>query len=173
MRRHFNEYQKQTEKIDFAHRRLVLVASTARAQNTTQVQVAVGAESSITVTTGTTALANGGTAFAAYVGTTSFTYMVRTSETGGSGTVTVLFSSDLTSSPNTISVATNLTYSCANTTSPASGTSTPCNAGTAASKSAGTSVLSFSTGTHSPDGSTAGANVNWSLKDNPSYKTGT
>jgi len=151
----------------------LIVTSLACAQNTTQVTVAVGAEASITITTGTTTLSLSGGPFSSFTGSTAFSYKIRTSESGGSGSLTVVFGSDLTSGGNTISVG-NLTYTCTDV-APASGTTLPATCGsssTTASKSAATGVAGFGTAGHSADAGTSGNSVNWTLVNNPSYKTG-
>ena len=69
---------------------LLALAGMAQAQsNTTSLQLTVGPEAALTVTTGTTNLATTGTNFTIpYTGTTNFTYQIRTSKTSGTGTIT-------------------------------------------------------------------------------------
>ena len=148
---------------------LLLTTSLARAQSatgTTSVQVTVDAEASITINTSPTTLTTAGTVFNNYTGATSFTYKIRTKKTGGNGTITVLFSDDLKSGFDTILLS-NLTYG-STVGAPGSGVS----AGTATSKTTGTTVATFTTDNHSADAGTGSNTVNWTLVNNPSYTTG-
>src|SRR5215468_3471522 len=60
---------------------------------TTTLQVAVASEAAIRVDTATTSLSSGGT-FASFSGSTAYTYKIRTTKVGGSGSVTVQITSD-------------------------------------------------------------------------------
>lgn len=63
----------------------------------TTLSVVVAAESAISITTSTTSLteATGAGIFgSAYTGTTNFSYKVRSSQTGGGGTITVKITTD-------------------------------------------------------------------------------
>ena len=109
------------KKIAMAVVGVTLLAFAAQAQfnttGTTSVSVTVAAEASLQVNTATTTLANVGTIFNAYTGTTNLSYKIRTTKTGGSGTVTLEVTSDF-SPANGPSVATPptagdaLTYTC-------------------------------------------------------------
>src|SRR5712692_3244068 len=77
----------------------LLVGPVARGQSfgtsgTTTVSVTVGAEASIRVDTATTNLTTTGTIFNDYTGTTNFTYKVRTTTSGGTGTITSKVTAD-------------------------------------------------------------------------------
>src|SRR5689334_9451173 len=63
------------------------------ATGTTTVSVNVAAEASITVDTATTSLTSSGI-FGDYTGTTSYSYRIRTTKVGGSGTVVLKITSD-------------------------------------------------------------------------------
>jgi len=138
---------------------------------TTTVSVTVAAEASIEVNTATTTLANVGTIFNAYTGTTNFTYKVRTTKTGGSGTITLEVTSDF-SPANGPSVATPptagdaLTYTCT-----VSAPGTGCTGSLTSSTSAATSVATFGANAHSANAGNTGS-VAWSLSDDPTYQTG-
>jgi hypothetical protein len=155
---------------------LLALAGIAQAQSnsgTTNLSVVVGPEAALSVTTGTTTLANTGTAFAVpYTGSTALTYKIRTTKTGGTGTITLKVTADFAGSggpsvgtPPTAGDA--LTYT--NTVS-SPGTATT---GTlTASASASTNVGSFGAGASSTfAGNTA--SVAWSLTNDPLYATGT
>src|ERR1035438_2308780 len=74
---------------------MLALAGMAQAQLTTSLSVVVGAEASLTVNTGTTSLTTASTSFAnPFTGTTSLTYLIRTTKAGGSGTITVKITSD-------------------------------------------------------------------------------
>ena len=138
---------------------------------TTSMSVTVAAEASLQVNTATTTLANVGTIFNAYTGTTNFTYKVRTTKTGGTGTITLQVTSDFSpatgpsiATPPTAGDA--MTYTCT-TTAPATG----CVGTVTSSTSAATSVATFGTNAHSASAGNAGS-VAWSLTDDPTYTTG-
>jgi hypothetical protein len=152
-----------------------LLTLTAQAQfagtGTTSVSVTVGAEAALQVNTATTTLANVGTIFNSYTGTTNFTYKVRTTKTGGTGTITLQVTSDF-SPANGPSIATPptagdaMTYTCT-ATAPA----TACSGSLTSSTSAATSVATFGTNAHSANAGNTGS-VAWSLTDDPTYQTG-
>jgi hypothetical protein len=141
------------------------------ATGTTSVTVTVGAEASLQVNTATTALANTGTIFNAYTGTTNLTYKIRTTKTGGTGTITLEVTSDF-SPANGPSVATPptagdaLTYTCT-----VSAPGTACTGSLTSSTSAATSVATFGANAHSASAGNTGS-VAWSLTDDPTYTTG-
>src|SRR5580658_3050355 len=98
-----------------------LLTSSAQAQfagtGTTSVTVTVAAEASLQVNTATTSLANVGTIFNAYTGTTSLTYKIRTTKTGGSGAITLEVTTDFAPAggPSVVTPPTAgdaLTYTC-------------------------------------------------------------
>ena len=130
----------------------------------TTLSVTYGPEAQFTAgTTATTLLTKVGTKFESFSGTTDFTYKIRTSQNTGVGSITVQVTDFSAGGP----VLTDLTYSC---TAPAPGTA--CNAGTAVSNSAGTSVVGFAADAHSADGGDAGTTT-WTLVDRTTIKTGT
>jgi hypothetical protein len=125
--------------------------------------VTVGSEASFTAVDGNTSLYKADTAFGAYTGTTNFTYKIRTTLVGGSGSITVLVTEfSGTGGP----AVADLTYTCS---APAPGS--PCPSSTAASTSTASSVVSFGADAHSADTGDAGATV-WTLVDQPQMKTG-
>jgi hypothetical protein len=111
----------------------VMFAATDTA--TTTLAVTVAPEASITVNTSPT-LSKGGTEFEAYTGNTTFTYMVRTLQSGGSGSVTAQVTTEFsgTGAPTTADVS----YVAA-TTGVGTANGTP----TVASASAGTNIITF------------------------------
>lgn len=151
-----------------------IMAISAQAQfagsGTTTVSVAVAAEAAIQINTATTTLTNVGTIFNNYTGTTSFSYKMRTTKVGGSGTITLQVTSDF-SPANGPSVATPptagdaLAYTC----TVASGTA--CAGSINSSTGAATSVATFGTNAHSAAAGDAGS-VAWTLTDDPTYQTG-
>jgi hypothetical protein len=146
-------------------------AATVTATGTSTLSVTVSNEASITITTGTTTLGATGTVFNPYTGTTNFTYKIRTSQTGGSGSIQLEVTTDFSgtggpsvgSPPNSGDA---LTYTCTT----ASGTA--CSTAQTASTTAQSSVATFGTDAHSvATGGDAGS-VTWSLTNDPKYKTG-
>jgi len=126
--------------------------------------VSVGPEASFTAVDATTSMTKADTAFGAYTGTTNFTYKIRTTQSGGSGSITVIVTSFSGTGGPAIA---DLAYTC---TAPASGS--PCASSTAASTSTASSVVSFGADAHSADTGDTGATV-WTLADQPQIKTGT
>jgi hypothetical protein len=130
---------------------------------TSTLNLTVGAEASFTTALTATNLntAKGSdTKFAAYGGTTSFTYKVRTTASGGAGAVTVAITAFAAGGP----AVSDVTFSCTG------GVGTECDAETAASTSA-VNVITFGEDAHSADGGDSGSVV-WSITDKPSYVTG-
>ena len=146
------------------------------ATGNTQLSVAVGAESAISVTTATTSFteASGAGIFGApFTGTTNFSYKVRTKLSGGSGTITVKVTSDFGAGGPSVGsppIGDAITYTC---TAAASGT--PCTGSVAASTGSATSVATFGADAHSTagTGSSDAGSVTWSIPNDPVYKTGT
>jgi hypothetical protein len=141
------------------------------ATGTTTVSVTISAEAALQVTTSTTTLAATGTTFSAYTGTTSLLYKIRTTQSTGTGTITLKVTSDF-SPANGPSVATPpsagdaLTYTC---TVAAPGTG--CSGSQTSSTTASTSVATFGAGASSANAGTA-ASTAWSLTNDPTYKPG-
>ncbi|MGD0459132.1 MAG: hypothetical protein ABSC21_15465 [Terriglobia bacterium] len=157
---------------------LLLTAPLARAQlgsstGTTTVSVAVGAEAALNITNSSTPLTSAGTNFTNYTGSTGLTYFVRTTQSGGSGSITLKVTSDF-SPANGPSVTTppnsgdKLAYTCTLT-----GAGTACSSSVTASTSSSTSVATFGADAHTvtfPGGDTA--TTAWTLTNDPKYKTG-
>ena len=152
---------------------LLALAGMAQAQNTTNLQLTVGPEAALTVTTGTTALATTGTNFTIpYTGTTNYTYQIRTTKTGGTGSITSKVTADFggTGGPSVAtppSTGDALTYTCT-----VSSPGTACTGSQTASMAASTSVASFGAAASSTKAGNSGS-VAWSLTDDPAYATGT
>lgn len=153
---------------------LLTLAGLAQAQNTTTLSVSVGPEAVLTVTTGTTTLANGAsTTFAnPFTGTTSLTYLIRTTKATGTGTLTLKITADFAGTggpsvgtPPTAGDA--LTYSCT-----VSAPGTACTGPLTASTTASTGFATWGAGANSTKAGNT-ASVAWSLTDDPAYSTGT
>jgi hypothetical protein len=112
-----------------------------------------------------------GTIFNPYTGTTNLTYKIRTTQSTGTGNVTLKVTSDF-SPANGPSVTTPpsagdaLTYTCT-ATAPATG----CSSATTASTASATSVATFGAGASSANAGNAASTV-WSLTNDPVYHTG-
>ena len=141
------------------------------ATGTTTLQLTVGPEAAIQINTANTPLSTSTTTFAnPFIGTTNFTYKIRTTKVGGTGNVTAQVTSDFTAATNGPSVASPptagdaLTYTCtvANPATACSGTQT-------ASTSASTAVASFGADAHATGNA---GSVAWSLTNDPVYPTG-
>jgi hypothetical protein len=124
--------------------------------------VTVGPEASISVTDATTTLSKAGTKFESFSGTTNLTYKIRTTQTTGTGSITVQVTAFATGGP----AVADLSYTCIDTAS-----GTPCSSSTGASTSAGTNVVGFAADAHSADGGDP-ASVSWTLVDRTGVKTG-
>ena len=151
---------------------LLALAGLAQAQTTT-LTVAVAPEAALSVAAATTPLATTSTNFSnPYTGTTAITYLIRTSKSTGTGTITLQITSDFSgaggpSVANPPTAGDALTYTCS-----VSAPGTPCSGTqTAATKSA-TAVGSFGAGANSSKSGNAGS-VSWALTDDPVYATGT
>lgn len=127
------------------------------------VSVAVGPEATFTAVDATTTMSKGNTTFGAFGGTTNFTYKIRTTQSGGTGSITVLVTAFSTGGP----AVSDLAYTC---TSPTSGTA--CASSTAASTTVASSVVAFGADAHSADAGDSGTAV-WTLADRTTIKTGT
>jgi len=155
---------------------LLALAGTARAQfattGTGSVAVNVSAEASIHIDTASVTLASTGTNFADYVGSTNFTYKVRTGATAGTAGITLQVTSDFNGA-NGPSVAASgvtgdtLSYTCA-VTAPANS----CSGSQIASTTAATPVGTFGANVRSAKAGNTGS-VSWTLVNDPAYAVGT
>ncbi len=139
---------------------------------TTTVSVTVGAEAAIRIDTSTTTLTTAATTFAAYTGTTSLTYKIRTTQSTGTGAITSRVTTDFapTGGPSVATPPTAgdlLQYTCT-IASPG----TACSGTQTASTSADTSVATFGADARSALAGNSGS-VAWTLTNDPVYKTGT
>jgi hypothetical protein len=156
---------------------LLLTAPRAQAQTgaptgTTTVSVTIGPQAGLTVTNSSTPLAASGSNFNLFTGTTGLSYFVRTTTTGGGGSITLKVTSDFspTGGPSVASPLAPgdaLTYTCT-VASPG----TACTGTQTASTSSQTNLASFGTNVHTGTGGST-ASVGWSLANDPNYKTGT
>jgi hypothetical protein len=161
---------------------LLLATSLAYAQlgttaPTGTVKVIVNAEAALTIQTTALTLNQTGSNFADYTGTTLFTYFVRTTQSGGTGTITLEVTTDFSggggNSPSVASPPTpsdHLYYSC-NVPNPTSGTSTQCTGPVNSSTTSATNVTTFSADARSPKAGVA-SSVIWGLSNDPLYQTG-
>jgi hypothetical protein len=143
------------------------------ASATTTLSVAVAPEAAIQITTANSALAANGSAFNNdFTGSTTFSYKIRTTKTGGTGNIGVEVTTDFSPGGGP-SVATPpstgdaLSYTCT-VTAPATG----CTGSQAASTTAASSVASFGADAHSGRTGNTGS-LNWNLTNDPKYGTGT
>ena len=138
---------------------------------TTNLQLTVGAEAALNVTTAATPLTTSTSNFSnPFSGTTNFNYKIRTTKVGGTGNVTAQVTSDFTAATNGPSVAAPptagdaLTYTC---TVAAPGTA--CSGSQTASTASSTPIASFGADAHAVGNS---GSVDWSLTNDPVYPTG-
>ncbi len=136
------------------------------ATGTTNITVGVQAEAAIQVDTATTPLTSVGL-FADYTGTTSFTYKIRTTKTGGTGAITAQVTTNFTgaaggSGPSVANGV--LTYGCT-----VSAPGSPCSGSVTASTST-TSVATFLANARSAKAGNSGS-VAWALENDPQYET--
>jgi hypothetical protein len=156
---------------------LLALAGAAHAQfaatGATTVSVAIAPEAALQINTGTSTLTASGTTFNSnYTGTTSLTYKVRTTKSGGSGAITLKVTTDFgpAGGPSVATPPTagdTLAYTCT-LTSPG----TPCSGSQIASTTAGTPVGTFGADAKSASAGN-GASVSWTLTNDPQYSTGT
>jgi hypothetical protein len=157
---------------------LLLATSLAYAQlGTTQVTnnltVAPVAEAALTIGTSATTLSSSGTNFSDYTGTTPFTYFIRTTASGGTGTinlkVTTDFSDGTGGAPSVANPPTSTDY--LKYTATVSSPGTAASGAQTASTAATSSVASFGANAHSVKAGNS-ASVAWDLSNDPLYPTG-
>jgi hypothetical protein len=139
---------------------MAIGADTAAKDSTLGVTVA--AEASFTAVDAATTLTKSDTLFAAYTGTTNFTYKIRTTLSGGTGTITVMVTTFGTGGP----AVADLSFV---NTAPTSGT--PVTASAVASTTVAGAVVGFGADAHSADTGDSGTTV-WTLADRTGIKTG-
>ena len=153
---------------------LLLMPSLARAQfgtptGTTTVSVTIGPQAGLNIVNSSTPLTLTGSNF---TGSTNLTYFVRTTTTGGGGSITLKVTTDFspTGGPSVGSPPTTgdaLTYTCT-VASPG----TACTGTQISSITTQTNLATFAANVHTAAGGST-ASVNWSLNNDPNYKTGT
>ena len=139
---------------------MAIAADTAAKDST--LGVTVGPEASFTAVDTTTALTKSDTVFGAYGGTTNFTYKIRTTKVGGTGTITVMVTTFGTGGP----AVADLSFV---NTAPTSGT--PVTTSAVASTTVAGAVVGFGADAHSADAGDSGTTV-WTLADRTGIKTG-
>ena len=139
------------------------LGQTVTATGTTSLSATVSAEASLAVGD-TPAFTPGSTSFGNFTGSTTLTYKIRTTKTGGSGSITALVTGDFGAGPSAPSVAGGaLKFTCT------SDLGTPCSGSPTASTSTATEVVHFDANTHGND---KHATVYWVLLNDPQYETG-
>ena len=140
------------------------------ATGTTTLSVTVGAEAAISVTTATTTLTAGAGAFADFTGSTAFSYKIRTTKVGGTGSITAQVTSDFAAGGPSVAAplpGDTMTFAC---TVVAPGTAC---AGTPAASTSAVSIASFGANAKSAKAGNAGNSLAWTLPNDPLYETGT
>ena len=147
---------------------LLLAVPAAQAQfaasGTTNLTLTVGPEAALSVTE-STPLTSVGTLFADFTGTTTFDYKIRTTRTGGTGSITAVVSNDF-GAGGPSAAGGDLTYTCTVST-PGTGCTDTVTASTAAT----TNVATFGANARSARAGNSGS-VSWSLVNDPQYETG-
>lgn len=168
---------------------LLLTASLARAQivppigstngsgittatGTTTVSVTIGPEAGFDITDSATPLRETGSNFKQFTGHTGLSYTVRTTASGGGGSITLKVTTDFSpaggpSVGKPPSPGDALTYTCT-VASPGRA----CTGTQTASTVSQTNVATFGTDVHTGAGGSA-ASIAWTLNNDPKYKTGT
>ena len=153
---------------------LLLMPSLARAQfgtptGTTTVSVTIGPQAGLNIVNSSTPLTLTGSNF---TGSTNLTYFVRTTATGGGGGITLKVTSDFACGGGPCvgtppSTGDALSYTC---TVQAPGTA--CTGTQISSITTQTNLATFAANVHTAAGGST-ASVNWTLTNDPGYKTGT
>ena len=163
---------------------LLLAASSAfaaaTATGTTNLNLTVSNEANISITTTNTTLSSGTTTFNDYTGTTNYTYQIRTTQSGGTGAITVYISSDFSAGGGGLpSVAVPATAGDALTFTCTAAVGTPCSSAQTAGTSAVGAATAVTFGANAHAGApgavaTNGAtgSVNWNFTNDPKYPTG-
>ena len=139
------------------------VVPVAFGADTSTLGVTVGPEASFTAMAASPSLTHSGTNFAAFGGTTTFTFKMRTTQTTGEGHISVAVAAFSGSSG--LVIATDLAF----TSTSASGTAYSSSA--AADSTTAGPVADFGADAHSADAGDAGS-VIWTLADRPAVKVG-
>jgi hypothetical protein len=135
---------------------------------TTTLSVTVGPEAAIRIDTASTSLTTSGATFGnPFTGTTNFTYKVRTTQAGGSGSLTLKVTSDFSPAGGPSAASGPLSYTCA-----VAGVGTACATAQTASTAASTPVVSYGANAKSATAGDTGS-VDWTLVNDPAYSTGT
>lgn len=135
------------------------------ATGTTTLSLTVGPEAALSVTDVTTPLTTAaGGLFADYVGTTNFTYKIRTTRVDGTGSITAQVTTPFGAGGPSVAAG-DLTYNC---TVAAPGTGC---ASTVTAATSETNVAGFGANARSARAGNSGS-VAWSLVNDPQYETG-
>ena len=151
---------------------MLFFTATANAQfaatGTTTLSLTVASEAALRIDSPTTTLSTATTVFDNYTGTTSFTYKIRTKQSGGSGTITAALTTPFGSGgPVLPSGSTDLQFTCV-VSSPGTG----CTSAQRVNIVDAGTVATFGTDAHSARAGNSGS-VAWTLVNDPVYETGT
>ncbi|MBA3973035.1 MAG: hypothetical protein C0504_02315 [Candidatus Solibacter sp.] len=137
---------------------------------TTNITVSVGPEAALSVNSATP-LTTGTTLFDDYAGTTTFSYKVRTTRVGGSGSIAAQVLTDFSpgngpSVQNPPTAGNTLSYGCT-----VAGPGSPCSGSIAAQYQVDTNVATFGANARSARAGDSGS-LAWVLTNDPRYETG-
>lgn len=139
------------------------------AAGTTNITVSVGPEAAISVNSATP-LTTGTALFDDYTGTTTFSYKVRTTKTGGSGSITAQVLTDFSTgagpSVQNPNPGNSLSYGCT-----VAGPGTGCSGSVTAQYQVDTNVATFGANARSAKAGDSGS-LAWVLTNDPQYETG-
>jgi hypothetical protein len=161
---------------------LLLAASSAfaaaTATGTTNLNLTVSNEANISITTTNTTLSSGTTTFNDYTGTTNYTYQIRTTQSGGTGSITVLISTDFSAGGGGLpSVAVPATTGDALTFTCTANVGTACSSAQTSSTTAAATAVTFGANAHAGAPGAVATNgaagsVSWNFTNDPKYPTG-
>lgn len=138
---------------------------------TSNVTVTVSNEASI-LTASAATLTKADTLFGSFTGNSTVTYKIRTSEVGGGGTLKVSVAQFAPATGPTLGATSDLSYGVPTITSGGSGSATAGAAQANVDAATNYTIVQFGTDFHSADAGDQ-AQIDWTLLDRPTYKTGT
>lgn len=153
-------------------------AFAASANGTTNLNLTVANEANISITTANTTLSSGTTTFNDYTGTTNYVYQVRTTQSGGTGSITLEVTTDFSAGGGGLpSVAVPATAGDALTFTCTAAVGTACSTAQTASTSAAATAVTFGANAHAGNPGAVGTNgaagsVSWDFTNDPKYPTG-
>lgn len=153
-------------------------AFAASATGTTNLNLTVSNEANISITTTNTTLSSGTTTFNDYTGITNYAYQIRTTQSGGTGAITVEITTDFSAGGGGLpSVAVPATTGDALMFTCTAAVGTACSTAQTASTSAAATAVTFGANAHAGNPgavATSGAagSVSWDFTNDPKYPTG-